>query len=141
MQSHCNIPDCPKPHVARGWCKKHYQRWSTHGTPAGDPLTNHGRSVEERFWQKVRKTETCWLWQGSRNARGYGQFWPSDRAIGAHCWAYEDAHGPIPASLQLDHLWRTPSCVRPSHLEPVTCRTNILRGIAARRSQKVAVTS
>ena len=25
-----------------------------------------------RFWAKVLKTDTCWLWQGALNATGYG---------------------------------------------------------------------
>lgn len=34
----------------------------------------------------------------------------------------------IPDDLQLDHLCRNRLCVNPSHLEPVTCRENVLRG-------------
>jgi hypothetical protein len=29
----CKILGCPAPHVARGWCGRHYQRWKTHGDP------------------------------------------------------------------------------------------------------------
>lgn len=27
----CSIPDCGKPHVAGGYCNKHYKRWRAHG--------------------------------------------------------------------------------------------------------------
>jgi hypothetical protein len=30
------------------------------------------QSVEERFWAKVNKTETCWLWTGAKHEKGYG---------------------------------------------------------------------
>lgn len=36
----CSIPDCPRPHMARGWCHVHYNRWYTHG----DPLVTTGRT-------------------------------------------------------------------------------------------------
>src|SRR5260221_5014731 len=29
-------------------------------------------NVIERFWSKVNKTETCWLWTGATTPRGYG---------------------------------------------------------------------
>src|SRR5213593_4876701 len=29
-----------------------------------------------RFWSKVQKTESCWLWEGAKDAKGYGLFYP-----------------------------------------------------------------
>jgi hypothetical protein len=89
------------------------------------------RTTAERFWSHVEKTETCWLWTGYMNPHGYGQFRVGGRAglaVLVHRWAYQQCVGPIPAGLQLDHLCRVRRCVRPSHLEPVTCRENQLRG-------------
>lgn len=31
----CTIPNCDKPHLAKGWCHMHYQRWRSHGDPMG----------------------------------------------------------------------------------------------------------
>jgi 5-methylcytosine-specific restriction endonuclease McrA len=31
----CAVVDCEAPAVARGWCNKHYLRWSHHGDPLG----------------------------------------------------------------------------------------------------------
>ena len=91
-----------------------------------------------RFWAKVQKTRTCWLWTGATISSGYGQFRFKGRQIVAHRWAYEDAFGPIPKGLDLDHLCRNRNCVRPSHLEPVTRRENVLRGegLAAQNAVK-----
>lgn len=71
----------------------------------------------------------CWLWTGTLTAGGYGQIRSRDfGTMYAHRWAYEHFVGPIPAGLQIDHLCRVRRCVNPAHLEPVTARTNFLRG-------------
>jgi len=85
------------------------------------------QTLAERFWPKVRKTDGCWLWIGAK-ANGYGRVAFNGKVAGAHRVSYEMAHGPIPVGLQLDHLCRTRACVRPDHLEAVTCRENLLRG-------------
>lgn len=82
-----------------------------------------------RFWSKVEKTETCWLWLPPTNHAGYGIFWPTNKKrFMAHRWAYETFVGPVPEGLDLDHLCRVRQCVNPAHLEPVTRRENTLRG-------------
>lgn len=85
-------------------------------------------SAEERFWAKVNKTATCWLWTASLNRNGYGRFSVTRRkSVGAHRFAYESTNGPISEDLVLDHLCRVRHCVRPDHLEPVTTTENIRR--------------
>lgn len=77
----------------------------------------------------------CWLWIGTcADDRGYAQY----RGEYVHRLAYAAVHGPIPDGLVIDHLCRQPSCVRPSHLEAVTQRENLLRGetINARNAAK-----
>lgn len=62
---------------------------------------------------------------------GYGHLRVGGRGEGMICvhrFAYELLVGPIPAGLTLDHLCRNRACVNPTHLEPVTCRDNLLRG-------------
>ena len=94
--------------------------------------------VEDRFWAKVEKTETCWLWTACKHRAGYGFFRVGGRNLYAHRWAYELLVGQIPPDLELDHLCRVPACVNPAHLEAVTPRVNTLRGLgpAALNSQK-----
>lgn len=95
-------------------------------------------NAEARFWIKVRKTDTCWFWTAGTTHDGYGLFWFDGQTVYSHRWAYEHQIGPIPAGLTLDHLCRNSNCVRPSHLEPVTMRENILRGnnLAAQNARK-----
>lgn len=91
-----------------------------------------------RFWRKVNtdgpvvKAELgrCWQWLGVPHRSGYGRHSPAPGAIVyAHRFSYELLVGTIPGDLQIDHLCRNTMCVRPEHLEAVTQRTNLLRGV------------
>ena len=83
---------------------------------------------EERFWPKVNKTDSCWLWTASKSSDGYGGFRLAGKMVRAHRFAYELLVGPIPDGLELDHLCRVRECVNPKHLEAVTLQENIRRG-------------
>ena len=99
--------------------------------------------AERRFWIRVStdapppehrpELGPCWLWVGL-TVEGYGRFWigprpgMATRFTPAHRWSYERYVGLIPEGLHIDHLCRVRNCVRPTHLEPVTNRENLLRG-------------
>ncbi len=86
-------------------------------------------TLAERFWAKVNKaTSGCWEWQATL-VNGYGVFWNGTRQIRAHRYAYELLKGKIPEGLTIDHLCRNRKCVNPDHLEVVTMRENVLRGV------------
>ena len=70
----------------------------------------------------------CWLWTGRPNSEGYGRMQIDGRRQYSHRMAYAHWVGPIPEGLEIDHLCRVRSCVNPKHMEPVSRRTNILRG-------------
>jgi hypothetical protein len=102
----------------------------------------HNRMVppEQRVWQYVEKTDTCWLWTGTLNDHGYGTLQTMRLSTDgrrypnkAHRFVYELLKGPIPEGMELDHKCRIPRCVRPEHLEPVTHKVNMERGIIATR--------
>lgn len=86
------------------------------------------QTLDQRFFSKVHMTSACWVWTAADNGNGYGVFWTGERNTYAHRFSYEAMVAPIPAGLQIDHLCRNRACVRPEHLEPVTCRENLLRG-------------
>jgi hypothetical protein len=81
-----------------------------------------------RFLAKTRREGRCLIWIGNKDHKGYGRLTWRKETWGAHRWAYSLRCGPIPAGLQLDHLCRNRACVEATHLEPVTCRENLLRG-------------
>lgn len=72
----------------------------------------------------------CWEWAGAKNRDGYGRIGTDakSRWTSTHRVAYELIEGPISEGLHLDHLCRNRACCNPAHLEPVTCKENILRG-------------
>lgn len=81
-----------------------------------------------RLLKKIQVRGECWHWIGATNGQGYGRLWNNGKFYYPHRLMYELMSGAIPEGMQLDHLCRNPSCVRPSHLEPVTNRENTLRG-------------
>lgn len=78
----------------------------------------------------------CWIWQKWKNDKGYGSKFYKGKTRRAHRVYYEMKHGTIPEGMHLDHLCTQPSCVRPSHLEPVTNPENQRR--RARFTQEMA---
>ncbi len=73
------------------------------------------KPVETRFWNHVKKTDDCWLWTGSTNAR-YGILRYDGRAIDAHRLSWILANGAAPDGLCVRHSCANRACVRPDHL-------------------------
>jgi len=87
--------------------------------------------IPEQLEGKAEKAKGgCWLWTGHINDGGYGTITRNRRNIKAHRFAYETFRGPIPEGMEIDHLCRVRHCVNPDHLEVVTKKTNILRGVS-----------
>jgi hypothetical protein len=91
---------------------------------------------EARFWAKVEKTGTCWLWTGHQTTNGYGTHTRTVYASGrikadvkheelrAHRYAWSLVNGPIPDGIEIDHVCHTRLCVRPDHLRLTTRKQN-----------------
>jgi len=73
-------------------------------------------SYEERFFQKVDKTDSCWIWKGALSSKGYGSFSFNRKTTLAHRYSFLIHKGPIPDGAVICHTCDIPSCVNPEHL-------------------------
>jgi hypothetical protein len=81
--------------------------------------------VESRFWERVQKTKSCWLWTGLKNELGYGLIRIRYTPHRAHRVAWEITYGKIPDGFYVCHACDNPSCVRPDHLMLGTSHSNM----------------
>ena len=116
----CVIEGCGKKQTTRTWCPMHYQRWRRLGTTDLTP-----RTIADRFWAKVQKTETCWLWTAFVDSLGYGMIYDGkSRPMYASKLAYQLLVGPVPEGYDVDHRCHVHGCVNPAHLQAVTHQKN-----------------
>lgn len=83
--------------------------------------------IEKRFWDKVQKTPTCWLWTGSINVYGYGRFWLPEKQMTypAHRFIFESISGMVFKDLDIHHICEVKHCVNPDHLTVLTKADNV----------------
>lgn len=92
----------------------------------------------ERFWAKVQKTPTCWLWTASGSR--YGKLKVAGRDVMAHRIAWELSFGHIPHDMQVLHACDQPRCVNPAHLRLGTQAENMIDMYAKGRRHSTRTT-
>lgn len=137
----CAIGGCEQPSRRNGWCELHAARAKRHGDPEtvlvilGDDAARFDRWTDREgpIPDYAPQLGPCWIWTGVKHKKwGYGRFSINHQYVQAHRWSYAHFVGPIPAGLHIDHLCRVTSCVRPTHLEPVTPAENNRRAALVR---------
>lgn len=85
-------------------------------------------SIEDRFWSKVDKTDTCWNWNGVPQSMGYGTFSINanykSKTYLAHRYIFTILGVEIPEGKFVDHMCHNTMCVNPQHLRFVTNKEN-----------------
>jgi hypothetical protein len=87
----------------------------------------------KRFWSRVNKTETCWLWTGSKVKGGYGQLELQGKRQLAHIVSYRLANADYDKAKCVCHKCDIPSCVNPEHLFLATQSENMKDCVAKGR--------
>lgn len=141
----CSDPICESPGILRGMCDRHYRRAKKAGT------LPPRKSLEDRFWEKVNKTDGCWEWTGAKRT-GYGKFGiGSNKTVTAHRLSLEMSGVEVPEDKDVDHICGNRACVRPEHLRVTTRKQNLenftvlrpdntsgFRGVSPRRGRWTA---
>lgn len=86
------------------------------------------KTTEERFWSKVDKTDTCWLWTKGLDNNGFGQAHFNGAKEKAHRLAYKLVHKDIGENIRLKHDCKNKRCVNPAHLNLIVPTTIIRDG-------------
>lgn len=142
MATGCSVEGCDRPHHARGWCARHYQRWVKRGDPlAAVQRRERAGTAEERLLAhrcvseaSRRSLGPCWLWDAALINGGYAQITVGGVKRMVHRVAHELWIGPIPDGYEVDHLCFVRHCFRPEHLEAVTLAENRRRSDVGERA-------
>lgn len=109
---------------------------ATHKTPDWMLALGFSETFATRFWNKVKKTDSCWIWIGSLSNSGHGRIGKGNNqnsnVISTHRAAWMLKYGPVPNGKHVLHQCpgkHNPACVNPDHLTP---------GIQSKNSQDAA---
>ena len=122
----CSVKDCSSTSSSKGLCNKHYLRFKKTGST--DPSNHSHATTEERFWRRVEKTKTCWLWVGGKSSNGYGLIQMGGKGskhVPTHRYSYLLHKGEIPHGMVVMHSCDVRSCVNPDHLSVGTQKDNV----------------
>jgi hypothetical protein len=99
-----------------------------------EPVTIFQRIIDRSELVDGPLETPCWIWQGAKNLAGYGRIYTGS-CLGwgpisqVHRFTYVMVNGPILPGLEIDHLCRVRACCNPEHLEAVTRKENLHRGL------------
>lgn len=139
----CQVEGCCKPAYSQGdrplkgsdtntlkYCRKHLAWLRKYGST--DFHRNAQGTLGERFWKFVDKTDGCWIWNGSKQAKGYGLIQDTPikgarhgKTLLAHRVSYQMHYGDLGPGDYVLHSCDNPQCTNPLHLRKGTCSENI----------------
>lgn len=80
-----------------------------------------------RFWSLVDRSESCWVFKGRKDDKGYGRIGFMGRSnLGAHRISWMLTNGDVPIGNCVLHRCDNPPCCNPDHLFIGTNRDNVV---------------
>lgn len=129
----CNYDGCQRQAISRGLCSTHYGHARKNGLAK--------QTSEQRFWKKVNKTPSCWMWTGAvlqdskyGVIRWDGKVQPAHRVswlLAGNAAAFVDD--------EIDHICHNRLCVNPNHLRLVTRKQNVENHQGALRTNRLGI--
>ena len=120
----CSVDGCNKPHSARGWCRKHYERWARQGDPLKLALTPSGVPLQWLRDQIKNCGDECIEWP-FHTVSGYGKLEFRGRNMTASRCALILHTGEDPRGMFANHgPCHNRLCCNPLHLSWGTGRSN-----------------
>lgn len=117
----CSVNGCGAPLLARGWCKRHYDRWRRHGDPhiCLKPMVARGAPMQWLIENAEHNGDDCLIWPFARHPDGRAHM----RAGKPSRIMCELAHGQPPTDKhEAAHSCGKgyDACVNPQHLRWAT---------------------
>lgn len=115
----CSVDGCTKGAMSNSMCGTHYGRWYRNGDPLlAFPADKPPLTTDQRFWNKVQRTDGCWLWTGNTDEYGKGKFQFDGKVRSAHRYSYMKHYGvKLGKGELLRQTCKVPECVNPAHLK------------------------
>lgn len=121
----CTINECGRVSYCRGYCKKHYYRFTKHGDPLG------GRSFRGAAFNFITEValeyvgSECLVFPFPLASTGYGDFKVDGKRYLAHRYVCEHFNGAPPSpDHEVAHGCGNRSCVNHAHLRWATAKEN-----------------
>ena len=90
---------------------------------------SHTDPWERAIARVEKRANGCWEWTGYVGPHGYPMVWSRGKKLYVHRLSHERNIGVIPDGHYIDHLCRNKRCSNPAHLEAVTPKENVVRGL------------
>lgn len=126
----CGFPGCEYRRTRKGLCDNHYRQQL-----AGKPLTQLYLKKRKRFTPpRIEYDETpcpvaglngpCYIFKFGKDGGGYGSVRVNGKKVSVHRYVWQNAYGPVPHGLVLDHRCMVKACCNIDHLRAVTNKVN-----------------
>lgn len=141
-KSICSFPQCGRKMKGNRLCSGHWKQVSEGKTLTPLYATQRPKGTPPRLefdeipCPRSDLNGPCKIFRGHKT-NGYGQTTANGKKhVPVHRYVWEQANGPIPDKMDIDHQCRNRACINVDHLRVVTRQVNITENIVGAAWQK-----